>query len=480
MSGLRWVAVLGLLLALGACGGGSSNSSAPIDPSNLPLAIEVAAPGTGVSLVPSEFRQLVITGGQKPFAVVSRDPSVVLASVSDATLSLAGVKGSATAVEVVVTDALNKQFKLTVTVANPNGLGAFELVPAAVALAPGGSKVVSILGGTLPYTVISGNTSVVTTSVEYSALTLTAGTEGVGIPVRVQDSTGLVRVLPVTVVATAYAATGVAFFTNLSAPQDLSPGASRTFTLGGGTGPYVVTSDRPDVVSATVRGATLLLKGGVAGQATLRLEDATGAWFPRLVSVQLVPVPLAVSSQAVYDAVGNSVALQILGGRPPYAMYGTASGVVAGSVSGSVLNLTLLTAGNGFVTVYDAERNTVNVSVVATGTTTPTVLTLSPAAVSISENLAKDASGASVQTVVKLALFKATEPYQVFSSATSLLNVEKTTGGVLVKTPVDSTGKPLAPCVDADTKVTITVVDSSTGASVASVITVQNAGACTS
>lgn len=479
MNGLRWVAAFGLLVALVACGGGSSDSASPqIDSNNLPLSIAVPAAGA-VDLVPSEFRQLVITGGQKPFTVVSKDTSVVLASVSDATLSLAGVKGSATAVEVVVTDALNKQFKLSVTVANPNGPGALELVPAAVALAPGGSKVVAIVGGTLPYTVTSGNTSVVTTSVEYSALTLKAGTEGVGIPVRVQDATGLVRVLPVTVVATAYAATGVTFFTNLSAPQDLSPGASRSFTLGGGTGPYVVTSDRPEVVSATVRGATLLLKGGIAGQATLRLEDATGAWFPRTVSVQLVPVPLAVSNQAVYDKVGASVALQILGGRPPYAMYGNATGVVAGSVSGSQLNLNLLAAGAGLVTVYDAERNTVIVSVVATGTATPSVLTLTPAALSISENLAKDASGATVQTVLKLALFKATEPYQVFSSATNLLTVEKTTDGVLVKTPVDSTGKPLAPCVDADTKVSITVVDSTTGASVTSVVTVQNAGACT-
>jgi hypothetical protein len=214
----------------------------------------------------------------------------------------------------------------------------------------------------------------------------------------------------------------------------------------------------------------------VVGASAITLSDATGQQLTRNVGVQAGSPPLALSSTVLVGVVGSQQTVQIAGGRPPYAMYSDGSGVVVGSVTGSTMTLTIMTSGNGRATVYDADRSTVVASVVATGTATPTVLTLLPAKVTISENLSLDANGKAQQTSLMLSLYAAASPVQVFSSAPGLLKPTLSGNTVVVTTP-GTASAPLPACVDADTTVTITVIDA-LGKSVTSDILIRNTGAC--
>lgn len=468
-----WAVVCGVLAAwLAGCGGGN-DSATPAPPVTT---LSVGGMGS-VSLVPAEFRRLSITGGRKPYKVESPDIGVVLAAVTDSTLSLAAIKSSLVPVNVVLTDAQMSKLTLAVSVGNHASLGDFVLSPARLAVVPGGTGLVSLQGGMPPFTAVPASQGWVSAAVTDRSLSITGLLEVAETTVRITDSLGVTRLLPVSVSPAGSAGAGVALFTNLTSQTSLLPGGGKAFTVAGGTGPYIVTSSRAAVLAASLNGQTLRLQAGVAGTAVITVTDALGTQISRTVAVLGTPSPLALSSSALFGAVGTTASVTIVGGRPPYGMYGDASGVAAGSVTGNVLSLELMAPGNGVVTVLDADFNTVTTTVVATGTAAPTKFTLSPAKLLIPEALALDATGQPQQTVIALKLYKAEPPVQVFSSAPALLKPTLNGSTVEVRTP-GTAASPVPPCVDADTIVTITVLDAA-GNTATTEITVREGGACT-
>jgi hypothetical protein len=419
-----------------------------------------------------------ITGGRKPYAVTSQNSAVVLASVSDSTLSLAGVQSHAVPISVIVTDALNTRISLAVTVGNTSAQGQFSLAPARLAVAPGNSTSTSILGGTAPFTALSANDALVSVATSGAVVSITGLQETAEVLVRVIDSQGVSRTLPVAVAApTSPPASGVALFSNLPAQPSLSPNTLRTYTIGGGTAPYSVSSSQPTVLSPNVRGAALVLQAGQVGSTQLTITDAVGARLSYTMQVQSSVAPLALSSTGVFGPVGTITTVQISGGRPPYGMFGDGTGVAAGSVmNGNVLSLELLGPGNGLITVYDADFNKVTMTAVATGTAVSNKFGMAPAQVTISESLTLDANGNPQPTVVPLKLTKAEPPISVFSSHPQLL-LPTVNGTVVQVTTPSKDGKAIPPCIDGDTNVTITIIDA-VGQSATSNIIIRNTGDC--
>lgn len=468
----QWM--MGVCLAaaalLAGCGGGSDNPVVP------PPATALSVGGVAsVSLVTTEFKRLEITGGRKPYTVLSPDTNVVLAAVTDSTLSLAAVRSSPSPVNVVLTDAQKNKLTLAVSVGNQAALGDFVLAPTRLAVVPGGTGTVVLTGGATPFTAVPVGSGWVSAAVTERVLTVTGWLEVAETWVRITDSLGVAHLLPVSVAPAS--STGGALFTNLTAQTSLLPGSSKAFTVAGGTGPYTVVSGSPAVLAASMNGSTLRLQAGVAGSAVITVADAVGAQISRTVGVLGTPSPLALSSTALFGPVGTTATVTIVGGRPPYSMYGDASGVAAGSVTGNTLSLELMGPGNGVITVLDADFNTTTTTVVATGTAAPTKFTLSPAKLIIPEALALNAAGKPQQTVIALKLYKAEPPVQVFSSAPALLKPTLNGSTVEVRTP-GTAASPVPPCVDADTIVTITVLDAA-GNTASTEITIRNGGACT-
>lgn len=474
-----WISAWVSVLLLVGCGGGSGYDG-PTAPDPTVAGVLRVAGAPSVMLAPVEFRKLTISGGQPPYTATSQNTATLVASASGDTLSLAGVRADPAPVNVVVVDAARRSVTIAVTVTNTPAQGVLALSPARVAMAPGASASVALVGGTPPFTVQSMSPTLVGASVLGSTVTVTGLLEVVDAEVRVLDSMGLVRLLPVTVAVPSSTGGGAALFNNLPQPLSLPAGVTRAYTVGGGTGPYTVASSNAAVVQPSLRGNLLSLVTGVPGTVWVSVTDAAvpGAQVWKSVTVERVAPPLALSATELGGATGTTVTAQVLGGRPPYRLAMDASGVAAGSLFGSTLTLSLVAPGVGVATVYDSENTSVPLTVVATGLALPTKFALSPAKVVISERLALGPTGLPQQTVVALNLSKAVAPVQVFSSAPQLLMPTVVGNTVEVRTP-GTAQSPLPPCVDAEATVVITVIDS-VGQSATADIVIRDAGACVS
>lgn len=478
--------VLGVLAAVAGCGGGSGYegpTTAPNGPTAGAGGPLVVSGAPWVTLAPVEFRQLAISGGQPPYSVTSQNTATVLATVGNGMLNLAGVRADATPVVVLLTDsatgAAKRTVSLAVTVTNTPVQGVMALSPDRLALVPNQLFGVEVVGGTPPFSVETMGRAQVDVSVAGRTVAVRGLLEtAADVLVRVTDALGVVRLLPVSVISPPATGSGVTLFSNVPQPLILPSGATRAFTLGGGSGPYVVISSNPAVLLPTVRGNLLSLVAGVAGTGWLKVTDTTGAELWHSISVSSGVAPLALSATELGGATGSVLTAAVTGGRPPYRLDTDASGVAAAYINGSKLGLSLLAPGTGVITVHDSEQATVTLTVVATGLAVPTKFALSPTKVVISERLMVDAFGQAQQTVIVLNLGKSTHPVQVFSSAPQLLMPTVVGNTIEVRTPLGASGTPLPPCVDAEVLVTITVIDGS-GQSAATDVTIRDAGACT-
>lgn len=464
-----------LMLSLTACGGGSDYVG-PTSPTPESGNLSVGSGVSSVSLLPVELKRFEIMGGRKPYSVVSQNSAIVLASVSDATLTLAAVQSHAVPISVIVSDALNNRISLAVTVSNSTGQGQFSFSPERLSLAPGSTASVNLTGGTPPFTAVAANEALVAVSTAGAVLSVTGLQETVEVLVRVTDSQGLSRSLPVTVAASVSSTPNAPLFSNVPAQLILTPQSSRTYTLGGGLPPYSVTTSQAGVLNPSLRGTALVLQTGQVGTAQLSVVDAAGTRLLYTVQVQSSLSPLVLSASEFSDKLGAQMTVWVSGGRPPYTVSTTGS-VKAGTVqSDNSIALELTAVGSGSVTVYDANLNKVTMTTSAASTALSNTFGLSPARVTISETLATDATGTAQATVIPLRLTKAEPPVSVFSSHPNLLMPTVSGNFVLVSTPVKD-GKALPPCVDGDVTVTITVIDS-VGQSASSQVMVLNSGSC--
>jgi hypothetical protein len=294
MTVTRRLAAWSLTLLLAACGGGYEGTAPPIDTSSQALKVVGA---TSITLVPTEMGRVEITGGTRPYTAASSNAAVALASVSDNILSVAAVRGDLTPITVSVSDAKNAKATLSVTVTNSPQQGNFALSERVFSILPGASKTITASGGTGPYTAASITPLVVGVSVNGNALTLTGLSEGSNAEVKVFDSKGVTQTALVTVAAPMPSASGLALFSNIPANLSLRPRNSVTYTLGGGTPPYSVTSSNPAVLSGEVRGAALILQPGIAGNASVTVTDSANRTLSQRIYVMTTSAPADVSAQ---------------------------------------------------------------------------------------------------------------------------------------------------------------------------------------
>ncbi len=486
---LRWMAGLVVFCLIG-CGGGSDVSSGAVPAtSSTPLEVRSAAGvvTSSASLERSVFTEWTIVGGQRPYSVQSADGAVLWASVSDDVLRLVGIRSATSPVEVVVKDAQQRVVRMALTVTAPVVVNPLvKLEASKVALAFGslakGQANVGVVIGTKPYTVVSSAPALVSATVTGDVVTLTALTatdSASTATVTVTDANANTATLAVLVEKSGQT-TDV--FMGLPVSTALRPASTKVIMVGGGTPPYALTSSDGSVVAVSTggtQGATVQLKAGVIGTSVVTVTDAVGRRDSRLVSVTDSTAPLTLATTSTSGAVGDVLKLAIAGGRPPYVAIGDSSGVATSFVSDwlSEVWLTLAAPGIGVITVYDADRNTAKVTVGATGIALPTKLTISPAALTVSENLAKDDAGKLVRGVWTFSLFKVAGTATVTNSQPGLLDVQIEGNQVVVKSKLNADGSARNLCVGADTKAEIQVTDQALQ-TVTAVITIANDPAC--
>ncbi len=416
-------------------------------------------------------RNYLVGGGTAPYQVSSSNQGVATVSLSGTTMSITGVTtGTA---NVTVRDAANATVNIAVTVAPTVAL--YTTAPSAVTVAVGAATTYQVGGGVAPYTAASSNTGAATVALAGSSLTI-GGVAAGSANVSVRDAVGSTVTIAVTVPAQAGGGTDpVALFTTAPSPVSVAVGStSASYTIGGGTGPYFVTTGNAGIAAVSQTGSSFTITGVAAGSTPVVVTDSAGGSVSITVNVTTTSVvvpPLALLPSVGTGNVGDTLTFIISGGQPDYQATANnpavANVTTPNPIAGTTFTVELLNTGTGVITVADSSGKTVQLNVTV-NPTTPGVR-LSPSALSLAEIIDDDADPSNGPTLdVPLSIYGGQTPYQAFSSDTTLITVP---AGTLPGSSLTLTQQPKN--VTADTVVTITVIDA-TGASATSAVTIKN------
>ncbi|MFZ6688595.1 beta strand repeat-containing protein [Undibacterium sp. SXout11W] len=465
------VNVSGNTLSISANGTGSATVTVT-DTAGTHVTIAVTI-GTGLNLYTSaaatvnvgvgiSSAAIQIGGGSSIYAVTSSNTSIAnVSQITNAnTFTIVGI-ASGTAV-VTVTDSLGASVKITVTVGTVSG-NLTTTASNAINVAVGVSSVYTVQGGAAPYSVGSSNTSVVTANIVGGQLTVTGVAIGQA-TITVLDSSTQSTTISVQVGSSSK------LFT--TAPAALTLGTqtvSSTFTIGGGSQLYSISSSNNSVATASINGNSFIISGMNAGSASVTVTDTAGNTVVISVTVagsSTTPLFTTAPSAVTLSAGGASTTYVVSGGTAPYTAVSSNTSVLTSTISGSNMQLTGVASGSATVTIKDATGAPLPViTVTVSGGSSNALYTTAPSAVQI-------AIGAG--NAPQYQIFGGVPTYTVVSSATSIATVALsgntfTVTGVAAGTAnivvTDSTGlKPITIAVTVGSNVTIPFYTSTPGA----------------
>ncbi|MDB5890350.1 MAG: hypothetical protein JWP47_1181 [Polaromonas sp.] len=432
---------------------GATLTIAVVVPALNNLALFTTAPAA-ISIPIGEKPAYSLGGGSPPYSVASSNAAVVTAGVSGNLLTVNAV--SAGSANLAIRDSVGGIVSVSATVPAPAGVALFTTAPAAITVAIGAAPNFVIGGGNGNYTVATSNASVATVAQSGGSFTVTGLATGSS-NIVVRDSLGATVTIPVTVPS----AGSLPFFTTAPSNVTVGIGAEPAYGIGGGSGPYTASTSNTSIAIATVNGSNLFVRGIATGTANVVVRDSTGALIT--ISVLVGASAVAITPNSATGIIGDTLVATLTGGTPPYRASVGNILVAAASMSGNTLTVRLQQVGQTVVTVLDANDQSIAYSLTVNAATPG--IRLSPNPVVVSEKGTE---------TVSLTVFGASAgPIEVFSSDVSRLvaTIDNATRVVSVTTPTNR-------CVDSDTPVTITVVDSSRATGVATITIRDNGPAC--
>lgn len=446
-----------------SCGGGGGSAGATLGGQ----ALFTTAPST-LNIGIGSTQTYSVGGGQSPYTATSNNTNVVVPTLSGTSLTLSGASaGSGT---VTIRDSAGATTAVAVTVAAASPLAV--AIPGGTVLAVGTSsaQTYSVSGGVAPYSVTSSNPNIATATVSGNRITLTGLAAGTA-NIQVVDAANAT----VTAAVTVSSSSGTPLFTTAPSVLTVSRGTAPTYSIGGGTAPYIATSSNTGVLNVAVSGNTLTLTPVGNGAATIIVRDAAGGTVSLATTVASAPITLNPTSYNAF--VGDVLYSVIQGGVAPYtalsgfpdvadATIGTVSstGVFTANPNGNIVRIRVRQAvGSGGIIVSDSTGSTANISLTATAATN--AINLSPRTLSVSE---------SFTGTIQLMLYGAVGTTNIFSTHPAVISVAGSTpvAGSSTGTVVTLTKTAVGVC-GGDLTVTVTAVDAN-GASGTSAVTVIN------
>nr|WP_315477084.1 hypothetical protein [uncultured Undibacterium sp.] len=342
-------ALFGLLLSallLASCGGGAGTVGTPTGKS-----LYTTAPAT-VNIALGSTVSYEIGGGTATYKASSSNATIASVEVKGTTLSVKGLlNGNA---EIVISDATGAQVGVNVTVGSGNSnVDLFVTAPSTLTLAPGLSNSYVIGGGRPAYFVSSSNAAIATVGINNNSFFIFGIKAGTA-QIIVVDSAGAAVTLNVTV---GNGGTVAPLYVTAAGTINSSIGEINDYVVGGGTGPYLVTSNNKSVATVTLTGNAVSVKGIAKGSAQIVVFDATG----ESVSTTVVVDPIG-SSIPLYIAAAGAVAMEpgakavyvVGGGSAPYVATSSNINVAKAEVANNVLTVNAVSAGSAQILVFDA------------------------------------------------------------------------------------------------------------------------------
>lgn len=138
----------------------------------------------------------------------------------------------------------------------------------------------------------------------------------------------------------------------------LGVAGAQTYTISGGTPPYVATSANVSLVTAAVSGGSSVTLTGVAigGPTSVVVSDSAGKTVTVAVTVgSNTGVALYSNAPSAFTiGVGSAPSYTISGGSAPYTANSTNTSIVSATITGSTLTVTGKELGTGSIVVTDS------------------------------------------------------------------------------------------------------------------------------
>jgi len=342
-------ALFGLLLSallLASCGGGAGTVGTPTGKS-----LYTTAPAT-VSIALGSTLSYEIGGGTATYKASSSNATVASVEVKGTTLSVKGLlNGTA---EIVISDATGAQVGVNVTVGSGNSNAVlFVTAPSNLILAPGLSNSYVIGGGRPAYFVSSSNAAIATVGINNNSFFIFGIKTGTA-QIIVVDSAGTAVTVNVTV---GNGGTVAPLYVTAAGTINSSIGEINDYVVGGGTGPYLVTSNNKSVATVTLTGNAIAVKGIAKGSAQIMVFDATGDSVSTTVVVDpigtAIPIYIAAAGAVTMEP-GAKAVYVVGGGSAPYVATSSNINVAKAEVANNVLTVNAVSAGSAQILVFDA------------------------------------------------------------------------------------------------------------------------------
>jgi hypothetical protein len=471
---MRFLSYLVTLLAvalLASCGGGGGSPGLTAG-SGGSQTLFTTAP-SDLTLTLGSAQDFTVGGGTAPYTAVSNDTSTAVSGIAGTTLTLGAVQPGTAAI--TLRDAKGAASTITVTVKPARALT--TSMPGALTLGVGNGLAQSyaVSGGVAPYTVTSNNPGVLSAvlNVAGNGVVLTGLAKGAA-TVSIKDSVGTA----LTSVVTVSTASTVDLFTTAPSALTLATKSNNTYSIGGGSEPYTVTSSNTSVVAVTQSGSSFTLQAVAIGAANIVIRDSAGTTITIAVAVN--NTQLSVNPATAHTIIGLTNYTLIIGGAAPFTAVSTfpsavtvsvgslnsSTGVFTADPNGNVVKMIATQAVDpAQIVVTDSQGNSANFSL--TATSGQPSMTFAPSQLQIGEGFSGD---------ITLLLYGATGSTNVFTTFPGLISI--------VTTPVTGNGtQPATVTVHANGGgicatgiVTITAIDGSGASATSDITIVDNTG----
>jgi hypothetical protein len=469
---MRFFSYLVTLLSvalLASCGGGGGSAGAVTGGGSQGLFTTAPA---ALTLTLGSAQDFTVGGGAGPYTAVSNDTSTAVGGIAGTTLTLGAVQpGSAT---ITVRDSKGATTAVAVTVKAKSALA--TSMPAVLTLAVGnsGAQAYTVTGGVPPYVVTSNNPNVLSATLNSAGNgVVVTGLAGGKATVSITDNVGT----SVSSVVTVTPASNVALFTTAPGAVTIATRSNVTYSIGGGTAPYTVTSSNASVATVSQTDSSFTVHGVAPGGTTVVIRDALGGTVD--VDVLVSNTQLSLNPNKSTSFIGDINYAYIIGGVGPFtALSGfagaatvsvgtlsTTTGVFTPDSTGNVLKIVANQAvAPDQIIVTDSVGNSASYALTASAGTTQ--VSLIPGGLTISACYAGD---------VTLLLYGSTGDAHLFSSDESVFSVPKTASGT---SPITITVTKLFADPTLSGETTITAIDSAGSSAVSTITVVPSAAAC--
>ena len=362
----KYLLAIFLAALLAACGGGGGSAGTPVAGSQPPVVVVPALTTdvpTGLTMAVGITQSFTITGGTAPYRATASNLQVAIATINGQSLTIGSIATGAASI--LVSDSDGKSVSVAVTV--ENGLALYSTAPASLTVAKDTERAYLVGGGQAGYSVETSDSRIAVPSMVGTSLVI----RGVNIgstTVIIRDSNGATLSLAVTVGGQNPAG----LFTTAPSALTVAKDSTSSYTLGGGTAPYTVTSADTRIASTSSSSSSFSIFGVGIGATQLIVRDSVGATLNIGVTVggsspaaffTTAPTTLAMAAGATAGS------FELRGGVQPYTSNSTDSRIAAAFVNGNFFTISALKKGTVTIQLVDATGKTLPVAVTVDGAT---------------------------------------------------------------------------------------------------------------